>query len=67
MSGGAGGDFLGGDVSGGAQDVEGAVVLAPGEECAGGVEEDGRLALVDGQGVDVDPAGVLDRGSRVAE
>ena len=64
---GAPGDLLGRGLLGGAQREVGLFVLAPLEERAGGVDEEARLALGDGDLAQVDAAGDVDRGSRVPE
>src|SRR5690606_35607919 len=64
---GAAGDFFGSYLAGSPQDVQGLVVVVAHEEGAGGVEQEGRLAFVDRQLVEVDLAGVVDGDARVAK
>src|ERR1039457_5240576 len=63
----AAGDFLGGDFFGGAQGDVGLLVAAPLQERAGGVDEQAGFAFGHGDGAQVDAAGDVDGGARVAE
>src|SRR5450755_579582 len=67
VHGGAAGDFLGGGLLGDPQREVGLVVLAPLEECAGGVDEQAGLALGDGDRGQVDAAGHVHGGPGVPE
>ena len=67
MDGRAAGDFLGGGFLGGAQGDVGLLVAAPLQECAGGVDEQAGFAFGHGDGAQVDAAGHVDGGARVAE
>jgi hypothetical protein len=65
--GGASGDFLVGDLFCCPEGDVGLLVLAPLEECAGGIDEQARFALGDGDLAEVDAAGYVDCGSCVPE
>ena len=67
MNGRAAGDFLGGDLLGGTQGDVGLLVAAPLQEGAGGVDEQAGFAFGHGDGAQVDAAGDVDGGARVAE